>query len=241
MNILKYLNILTAALALSALPAQAQNACACDSLCGESSKPKYVALSFDDGPSLKCTPMMLDVLEENGVKASFFLIGQNITEETAPMIRRMVRMGCDVENHTYSHPNLTQIPDSQILEEVAKTDSLIEIYAGSKPRYLRPPFTAHNTHVAELVGGKIFIAGLSCRDWRADMPVEDRVTMTLDRVEDGRILLFHDTNERTVEAMKTIIPRLKSLGYEFVTIPELFHLSGQTPTDHSPKMYGRAY
>ena len=241
MNILKYLNILTAALALSALPAQAQNACACDSLCGESSKPKYVALSFDDGPSLKCTPMMLDVLEENGVKASFFLIGQNITAETAPIIRRMVRMGCDVENHTYSHPNLTQIPDSQILEEVAKTDSLIEIYAGSKPRYLRPPFTAHNTHVAELVGGKIFIAGLSCRDWRADMPVEDRVTMTLDRVEDGRILLFHDTNERTVEAMKTIIPRLKSLGYEFVTIPELFHLSGQTPTDHSPKMYGRAY
>ena len=88
-------------------------------------KPKYVALSFDDGPSLKYTPMMLDVLEENGVKASFFLIGQNITEETAPIIRRMVQMGCDVENHTYSHPNLTQIPDSLILAEVAKTDSLI--------------------------------------------------------------------------------------------------------------------
>lgn len=241
MNILKYLNILTAALALSALPAQAQDVCVCDSVCGEVSKPKYVALSFDDGPSLKCTPMMLDVLEENGVKASFFLIGQNITEETAPIIRRMVRMGCDVENHTYSHPNLTQIPDSQILEEVAKTDSLIELYAGSKPRYLRPPFTAHNARVAELVGGKIFIAGLSCRDWRADMPVEDRVTMTLDRVEDGRILLFHDTNERTVEAMKTIIPRLKALGYEFVTIPELFRLSGQTPADHSLKMYGCAY
>ena len=56
-------------------------------------KPKYVALSFDDGPSLKFTPMMLDVLEENGVKASFFLIGQNINEETAPIIRRMVQMG----------------------------------------------------------------------------------------------------------------------------------------------------
>ena len=96
-------------------------------------KPKYVALSFDDGPSLKYTPLMLDVLEENGVKASFFLIGQNITEETAPIIRRMVQMGCDVENHTYSHPNLTQIPDSLILAEVAKTDSLIEAYAGAKP------------------------------------------------------------------------------------------------------------
>lgn len=241
MNIIKHLNIIVAALTLSVGVAYAQEDCGCDSVCEEASKPKYVALSFDDGPSLKCTPLMLDVLEENGVKASFFLIGQNITEETAPIIRRMVRMGCDVENHTYSHPNLTQIPDAQILEEVAKTDSLIELYAGAKPEYLRPPFTAHNAHVAEVVGGKIFIAGLSCRDWRADMPVEDRVTMTVDRVEDGRILLFHDTNERTVEAMKTLIPKLKSMGYTFVTIPELFRLSVQLPAYHSPKMYGRAY
>lgn len=234
-----FLLMLTVALAafISVVDALAQDDCRC----GENGKQKYVALSFDDGPSLRCTPMMLDVLEENGVKASFFLIGQNISEETAPIIRRMVRMGCDVENHTYSHPNLTQIPDAQILEEVAKTDSLIELYAGARPEYLRPPFTAHNAHVAEVVGGKIFISGLSCRDWRADMPVEDRVTMTVDRVEDGRILLFHDTNERTVEAMKTIIPKLKSMGYTFVTIPELFRLSGQTPSYHSPKMYGRAY
>ncbi len=204
-------------------------------------KTKYVALSFDDGPSLKYTPMMLDVLEENGVKASFFLIGQNITKETAPIIRRMVQLGCDVENHTYSHPNLTQISDSLIIAEVARTDSLIEAYAGVKPEYLRPPFTAHNAHVAGLIDGKIFIAGLSCQDWRADMPVEDRVTKTLDRVEDGRILLFHDTNERTAEAMKTIIPELKARGYEIVSIPELFRLSGHTPACNSPKMYGRAY
>ena len=92
--------MLAAALALSADIAYAQDDCGCDSGCVEDSKPKYVALSFDDGPSLKCTPLMLDVLEENGVKASFFLIGQNITDETAPIIRRMVKMGCDVENHT---------------------------------------------------------------------------------------------------------------------------------------------
>ena len=67
--------MLAAALALSAGIAYAQDDCGCDSGCLEDSKPKYVALSFDDGPSLKYTPMMLDVLEENGVKASFFLIG----------------------------------------------------------------------------------------------------------------------------------------------------------------------
>ena len=232
------LNIIVACLLAFLFPAvvSAQDYCLPDG-----TKPKYVALSFDDGPSLKYTPMMLDVLEENGVKASFFLIGRNITEETAPIIRRMVQMGCDVENHTYSHPNLTQISDDQILEEVAKTDSLIEVYAGVKPEYLRPPFTAHNARVAGLIDGKIFIAGLSCRDWRAEMPVEDRVTMTLDRVDDGRILLFHDTNERTVEAMKTIIPELKARGYNIVSISELFRLSGHTPTYNSPKMYGRAY
>ena len=237
MNI-RMLNIIVACLLAFLFPAVAL---AQDCCCSADSKSKYVALSFDDGPSLKYTPMMLDVLEENGVKASFFLIGQNITEETAPIIRRMVQMGCDVENHTYSHPNLTQIADSQILEEVAKTDSLIEVYAGTKPKYLRPPFTAHNAHVAGLIDGKIFIAGLSCQDWRADMPIEDRVTRTLDRVEDGRILLFHDTNERTIEAMKTIIPKLKARGYEIVSISELFRLSGHTPAYNSPKMYGRAY
>ena len=232
------LNIIVACLLAFLFPAMvsAQDCCLHDG-----AKPKYVALSFDDGPSLKYTPMMLDVLEENGVKASFFLIGRNITEEAAPIIRRMVQMGCDVENHTYSHPNLTQISDDQILEEVAKTDSLIEAYAGVKPEYLRPPFTAHNARVAGLIDGKIFIAGLSCRDWRAEMPVEDRVTMTLDRVEDGRILLFHDTNERTVEAMKTIIPELKARGYNVVSISELFRLSGHAPAYNSPKMYGRTY
>ncbi len=237
MNI-RMLNIIVACLLAFLFPTVAL---AQDCSLPDGAKPKFVALSFDDGPSPKYTPKMLDVLEENGVKASFFLIGQNITEETAPIIRRMVQMGCDVENHTYSHPNLTQISDDQILEEVAKTDSLIEAYSGVKPEYLRPPFTAHNAHVAGLIDGKIFISGLSCRDWRAEMPVEDRITMTLDRVEDGRILLFHDTNERTVEAMKTIIPQLKAHGYEIVSIPELFRLSGHTPAYNSPKMYGRAY
>lgn len=91
MNIFKYLNMLAAALALSAGIAYAQDDCGCDSGCVEDSKPKYVALSFDDGPSLKYTPLMLDVLEENGVNASFFLIGQNVTEETAPIIRGWFR------------------------------------------------------------------------------------------------------------------------------------------------------
>lgn len=67
------------------------------------------------------------------------------------------------------------------------------------------------------------------------MPVEDRVTKTLDRVEDNRILLFHDTNERTVEAMKTLIPELKARGYEIVTVPELFRLSGHTPPSQLPE------
>lgn len=212
----------------------------CGGLCGPET-PKYVALSFDDGPSLKYTPMMLDVLEKNLVRASFFLIGRNINDETAPIIKRMVSLGCDVENHTFTHPNLTQIPDDQILEEVARTDSLIEHYTGARPKYLRPPFTAHNAHVAELIDGKVFIAGLSCQDWRSDMSVEDRVTKTLERVEDGRILLFHDTNERTVEAMRILIPELKARGYEIVSISELFGISGRIPSFHSPKLYGRAY
>ncbi len=237
---MRFLNILSGLLLFCGVAASAQETDDCGGSCGPVT-PKYVALSFDDGPSLEYTPKMLDILEENGVRASFFLIGQKIDESTAPIIRRMVSLGCDVENHTFSHPNLTEISDDKILEEVARTDSLILLYAGAKPMYLRPPFTAHNQHVASLIDDKVFIAGLSCQDWRADMPVEDRVTMTVDRVEDGRILLFHDTNARTVEAMKTLIPKLKEMGYEIVSISELFGISGRKPSFNSPKLYGRAY
>jgi Predicted xylanase/chitin deacetylase len=203
--------------------------------------PKYVALSFDDGPNLEITPRMLDIFEEHGIKASFFVIGSKISRKTAPVLRRMAQMGCDVENHTYKHPRLTEIDDERVLEEVAKTDALIEKYTGSVPRYLRPPYIALNKHNVEVIGGKVFISGLSVGDWQAAMPAQQKVDSTLAKVKDGDILLFHDTSETTLEAIRMLVPILKARGFEFVTVPELFALRSISPADHTPKVFSNVY
>ena len=198
---------------------------------------KYVALSFDDGPNREITPRMLEVLKENNVKASFFVIGSNVDRKTAPLLRKMVRMGCDVMNHTFTHPDLTKITDEEILREIAMTDSVIIRWTGVRPSMVRPPYTAFNKHVADVIDGKTFIAGLSVGDWQAAMPTDEKVSKVLDRVKDGDILLFHDTNETTLEAVKILIPALENLGYEICSVKELFQHQGLVPPPHTPRMY----
>lgn len=203
--------------------------------------PKFVALSFDDGPNQEFTPKMLDILEENGVKGSFFVIGKNVTRKTAPILRRMVAMGCDVMNHTYSHPDLTKLTEEEILREVERTDSVILKWAGVTPTMLRPPYTAFNEKVAASVPDKAFIAGTSVGDWRKDMPAEDKVNAFLEKARDGSVLLFHDTNETTIEAVRVLIPALKARGFEFVTVPELFQIRGWMPSSNEKRMYSNVY
>lgn len=140
---------------------------------------KYVALSFDDGPNVVTTPKVLDVLEENDVPASFFVIGQNINDDSAEMMRRAVSLGCDIENHSWTHSQMPQLS------------------------------------------------------------AEQRAATVLGSVRDGNILLLHDMegNDNTVEALKIIIPELKSRGFEFVTVPQLFKLKGVVPEAHNGIVY----
>lgn len=203
--------------------------------------PKYIALSFDDGPDKEITPKMLDLLEANGIKASFFVEGQNIDRKGGAILRRMARMGCDVENHTYSHPHLPTLDKEKIAEEVSRTDALIEKYTGAVPEYLRPPYTDLDKNVADAIDGKVFIAGMGCADWDPATTTEYMIRTVLECVEDGDIILFHDKRQEVLDAVEVLIPALKSRGYVFVTVPELFHLRGRVPAEHTPKMYHNAF
>lgn len=86
---------------------------------------KLVALTFDDGPTLGITDKVLDVLEENNVVASFFLIGQNITEQTEYLVKRAYNMGCTIENHSKTHPSMIDLTKQEILDEVNYTTERI--------------------------------------------------------------------------------------------------------------------
>lgn len=191
---------------------------------------KYLSLSFDDGPNLgDDTTMsdMLDILEKHGVSASFFLIGEKINEQNIPVIERALKMGCDIENHSWTHPDMAKLSHEQILEEYAKTDEAISKITGKVPEFFRPPYISVNQTLFDSIKTP-FICGKDCRDWEDDFGVEDRLKMLLDGVVDGTILLLHvtDGNSKTLQVVDHAVPILKSQGYEFVTVPQLFEIRG---------------
>ncbi len=198
---------------------------------------KYIALTFDDGPSVT-TSAVLDVLEANGIPASFFVIGYNINRETAEIMRRAVSLGCDVESHTTTHPHMPALTVEEMRAEMAVTDALIETYLGKAPDYFRPPYIDTCPLMHEVID-KTFIAGYSCHDWQSGMTAEEKVELVLSHAKDGLIVLLHDFkgNLTTVEALKTIIPALKEQGYTFVTVPQLFELQGVSHEPHCGKVF----
>ena len=107
------------------------------------SEKKKIALTFDDGPSASCTPVLLDGLKERGVHATFFLIGENVEKEgNAEIVRRMYEEGHLIGNHTYHHVEITRVGDETAYQEIKTTNEVIEAITGEAVEYMRPPFGA---------------------------------------------------------------------------------------------------
>ena len=195
---------------------------------------KYCSLTFDDGPNFEgdnTMNKMLDIMEKHGVKASFFLIGNKISEKNTPVIERALKMGCDIENHSWTHPNMTELTAEQIREEYAKTDEAIIKITGKKPEFFRPPYIAVNQTMYDNIETP-FICAHGCRDWEKDVSVDERLKLMLEDektpVQDGIMFLLHvdDGNEKTLELVDRAIPILKEKGFDFATVPELFERKG---------------
>lgn len=204
--------------------------------------PKYVALSFDDGPNTVTTPKVLDLLDRHGVRATFFVIGQNINDESVKVMQRASRMGCDIENHSYTHSFMSNMDASQLKDEIDRTSDLVERYTGRRPTLFRPPYINHNKLMHDTID-LTFICGLGCNDWEDSTSVETRIKLILDNVRDGDLLLLHDFegNDKTVEALEYVIPELKRRGFEFVTVPELFEIRGAEPVAHNGRIYTNCF
>ncbi len=189
-----------------------------------------IALTFDDGPNTVITPQVLDLLEEHGILASFFLIAQNITPESAEVVRRAKAMGCDIENHTVTHPFMDKLSVEEIRKEVDTCTEKIVAITGEEPKFFRPPFIAVSKEMYDNID-MTFICGAGCEDWVPTVTAQQRAERVLANAEDGQIVLLHDMqwNQNTVDALKTIIPELKKRGYEFVTVTQLFERKNVTP------------
>lgn len=183
------------------------------------------ALTFDDGPSPN-TPLLLNMLAEYKIPATFFLLGRSVTQYPE-LVRRMLAEGHEVANHSWSHPNLKKMGFAKQEEQIATTDRLLRAL-GAVPFYMRPPYGAFDENtikVAQELGLSIILWSLDSHDWKKLPEDYARLGSTRGTVyETGDlrgVFLFHDTHLTTVEDLPKIVADLKAGGCDrFVTVSE---------------------
>ena len=195
---------------------------------------KYLALSFDDGPNQTTESKMLDVLAKHDVPATFFVIGDNINEESARNMKRALELGCEIGNHSLTHSRMSQMDEEQVKAEIEATSRMIEQITGQRPKFFRPPYIDVKPEMYDWID-LTFICGKGCDDWMATVGKEARREGIIANAEPGAIYLLHDFdgNEATVEALDEAIPVLKEQGYVFVTVAQLFEKLKCTPDGHT--------
>lgn len=188
---------------------------------------KLIALTFDDGPHPGKTPQLLAVLRQYNVHATFFVVGKR-AEEDPELVQQEVADGHCIGDHTYHHDRLTQIPNADMAPEITACADVIKKITGKYPRYFRPPggtFDREVTNTAQQLGYKVVLWSINPGDFErpTTQVLEDHI---LREANNGAIILFHDGVQQTIDALPTIITKLRARGFQFVTIDEMVAASG---------------
>src|ERR1700704_3730867 len=196
----------------------------------------YIAMTFDDGPSATLTPKLLDLLAAHHIKATFFVIGENVAEH-AEIVARAAREGHEVGNHSWSHPNFGKMSDKSIRREMRRTDDVIKETIGTRPTLMRPPYGSLSSRQKRLIhdefGYQIILWDVAPLDWKRPGPtvVCNRI---LKETRPGSIVLSHDIHPGTIEAMPSTFDQLEAKGFKFVTVSELIRMARSEPSKPSP-------
>src|SRR5213596_539628 len=202
----------------------------------------YIALTFDDGPSATLTPKLLDLLAAHHIKATFFVIGENVAEHPE-IVARAAREGHEIANHSWSHPNLGKMSGDNVRSQLQRTDDAIQNATGKRPTLMRPPYgsiTAREKRwIHDEFGYQIILWDVDPYDWKRPGPavVRNRI---LKETQPGSIVLSHDIHPGTIEAMPSTFDTLEAKGFKFVTISELIRMATPKPSHLSPQPGGNA-
>lgn len=194
-----------------------------------------VALTFDDGPSLRDTGKLLDLLAAEEVKATFFVLGGQIEMGREDLVKRAYDEGHEIGNHTYSHQILTTLDAAQVKQELSDTSTLIENIIGSQPTVMRPPTGAWSDEIAavskELGMAVVNWNWQSCpEDWNHHDDPKHISDHVIKNAQNGHIVLLHDVNEATMASMPDMIAGLKARGFRFMTVSQMLaHLGEEHP------------
>lgn len=189
-----------------------------------------VALTFDDGPTEDITPLILDLVEEYGVRVTFFMQGNRLYEKDE-IVQRAVSLGCEIGTHGWSHADMTTFSKSELTDRLERCEDRISdmIDGGYDVRLMRPPYGSTDSDVysaAVRADMAVIKWSVDTLDWesRSKNAVLD---ICKDEIRHGDIVLFHDKFESTRAAVEELIPWLLGQGYELVTVSELIESSGE--------------
>ena len=190
---------------------------------------KIIALTFDDGPDKDFTPQILDILKKNDIKATFFVVGENVGWNPE-ILKRQYKEGHEIGNHTFTHINVSKRKYEDIYKEINDTQQAVKKVIGEEPKLFRPPYRAISKDMCNIIKKKdmniILWSNLDPRDW-SNPGVNYIVDTITSKVQNGTIILLHDYNNlrnkksQTIQALEIVIPKLKEMGYKFVTVSEL--------------------
>jgi len=180
-----------------------------------------VALTFDDGPNADSTPIILDALKKERVKATFFVIGLKVVANSE-LMHRMQKEGNEIGNHTWAHPNLLKISRAQIEQQISQTQATITSLGLPAPKLFRPPYEAFTKPMLAYIHMPVILWNIDPKDWKEKDPkhVADAV---VSQARSGGLIVMHD-KPTTAAAVEKIIQDLKP-RFKLVTVSELLNLA----------------
>ena len=185
----------------------------------EKKNRKVVALTFDDGPNPATTNQALDTLSKYGIKATFFVLGKNVSGNEE-ILKRMKADGHVIGNHSWSHPILSQLSLDEAKKQITDTEDVLTKVLGSSSKLMRPPYGAITDDIRNSLDLSFIMWDVDSLDWKNKN--EASILTEIQReVKNGSIILMHDIHAETVHALPKVIDYLKGQGYDFVTVPDL--------------------
>ena len=182
-------------------------------------RSKSIYLTFDDGPDPEHTPRVLDLLAKHDAKATFFLRGDH-AHGNAALARQLVDSGHALGNHSYSHPSFDQIPWRRQVEEIERTDRLLETFDGRKQHLFRPPYGKLSLRTMVLCLSRRQRIALWTHDSLDFRLGENAIVRRLQelQVRAGDILLFHDDGDAGIAALGQVLPLWRAAGFQFASL-----------------------
>ena len=195
---------------------------------------RRLALTYDDGPNDPYTGRLLEILDRRQAKATFFLIGRFVAQKP-DVARAIVAAGHAVGNHSWDHPNLIFSSAAAVGRQLERTQQTIFDATGVTPTLFRPPFGGRRPatlRIARALGLEPVMWNVSCHDWKP-ISVDEIVRLAERQIRGGDVILLHDgghtrmgvDRSRSLEATDRLLARYKDEGYEFVTVPEMTHIT----------------